>query len=184
MNFNDHSKLQGLHAFLSPSGYHWINYDLDKLTETWKSAKAKEVGTELHEFASTCIRLRQKLNPSKKALNQFVNDAIVCNMESEQILYYSMNCFGSADAISFRNNLLRISDLKTGTTKPSMNQLMIYAALFCLEYKHKPDKIQIELRIYQGTNVELLVPDPEVISKIMDTIVMFDKHIESIKQEA
>lgn len=178
MIFNEHSQLVGEHAFLSASNYHWLNYDLEKLEEVWKTSQAKELGTRLHAFASEAIQLRQKLAPSKKALNRFVNDAIVSNMESEKVLFYSRNCFGTADAISFRNNLLRISDLKTGVTKASMNQLMIYAALFCLEYKHKPDKIGMELRIYQGVDIELLVPDPVVISGIMEKIIEFDKHIE------
>ena len=34
MNWNDHSKLVGLHAFLGASKYHWINYDAARLAET------------------------------------------------------------------------------------------------------------------------------------------------------
>ena len=104
-------------------------------------------------------------------------------MTPEQLLYYSENCFGTADAISFRNKELRIHDLKTGTTKTHMEQLMIYAALFCLEYKKKPRNIKIELRIYQ--NNEVLIHNPEVdeIAPIMDKIIQFDKLIKEINSE-
>ena len=43
MNFNEHSHLEGLHAFLSPSRYHWINYSDEKLDATYTTAKAVEV---------------------------------------------------------------------------------------------------------------------------------------------
>ena len=33
------------------------------------------------------------------------------------------------------NKILRIHDYKSGITPAKMDQLMIYAALFCLEYK-------------------------------------------------
>lgn len=47
MNWNDHSKLVGLHAFLGASKYHWINYDAARLAETYASYQAKENGTRL-----------------------------------------------------------------------------------------------------------------------------------------
>lgn len=184
MNWNKHSDVAEQHAFLGASNYHWLNYDLDKLTDVYKNELAKTRGTELHAFASMAIKLQQRLRASKKALNQFVNDAITYKMESEQVLFYSYNCFGTADAISFRNNLLRISDLKTGVTKPSMNQLKIYAALFCLEYNVRPEDIIIELRIYQNSDVALLVPEATEIIGIMDIIVSFDDHINKLKMEA
>lgn len=108
MNWNDHSKLVGLHAFLGASKYHWINYDAARLAETYASYQAKENGTRLHAFAAECIALGQKLPKSKKTLNAYVNDAIGFRMTPEQVLYYSGNCFGTADSITFKNNLLRI----------------------------------------------------------------------------
>ena len=33
MNFNNHSNLEGQHAFLGASKYHWINYGEDKVAE-------------------------------------------------------------------------------------------------------------------------------------------------------
>lgn len=183
MNFNRHSEFEGCHAFLGASNYHWINYNPEKLVETYTNAQAKLKGTELHDFASRCIELGQKLKTSKKTLNMYVNDAIGYKMTPEQILFYSENCFGTADAISFRKGLLRIHDYKSGITKVHMEQLMIYAALFCLEYRVKPSEIDIELRIYQMDEVLYHQPTAEDILPIIDKIVAFDKLIKSIKAE-
>lgn len=130
MNFNKHLDLEGQHAFLGASKYNWINYDESKVAELYSKFLATLKGTELHEFAAHCIRLGQKLPKSQKTLNMYVNDAIGFKMIPEQILYYSDNCFGTADAIAFRNGLLRIHDLKTGTIPAHIEQLEIYAALF------------------------------------------------------
>lgn len=183
MNFNKHFHLEGKHAFLGASKYHWINYSDEKLIENYTNHLATLKGTVLHEFASQCINLSQKLPKSQKTLNLFVNDAIGFKMKSEQVLYYSDNCFGTADAISFRNKLLRIHDLKTGTTKCSMAQLEIYAALFCLEYKIRPSDINMELRIYQNNEIIIHEPTAEDIVPIMDKIISFDKLIERMKIE-
>ena len=97
-----HSNLEGQHAFLSASGYHWINYSEDKLADAYAKYRAAQRGTALHAFAAQCIKLGQRLPKSQKTLNMYVNDAIGYKMTPEQILYYSPNCFGTADAISFR----------------------------------------------------------------------------------
>lgn len=183
MRFNQHDNLLGQHAFLSASKCHWINYDENKLIETYSNFTAAQRGTELHDFAAQCIKLGQKLPKSQKTLNIYVNDAIGYKMTPEQVLYYSPNCFGTADAISFRDNFLRIHDLKTGTTPAKMEQLKIYAALFCLEYKVKPSTIDMELRLYQSNDVIYHNPTADEIIPIMDTIVHFDKIIEKIKTE-
>lgn len=181
MNFNNHSDLKDAHSFLSPSNYHWLNYTPEKLEAVYRNQKAKEEGTVLHAFASIAIDKRLKLANVKKALNMFVNDAIGFKMKSEQVLYYSRNSFGTADAISFKDNLLRIFDLKTGITKPSFKQLDIYAALFCLEYGVDPKDIRVEERLYQGNGFEVSIPDPLYIQEIMDQIVEFDIILENIK---
>jgi hypothetical protein len=183
MNFNEHSNLEGKHAYLSASKYSWLNYTEDKLKEAFNRSVAAQKGTELHEFASTCIKLRQKLPKSDKTLNKYVNDAIGYKMKSERVLYYSENCFGTADAISFRNGLLRIHDLKTGIIPAHIEQLIIYAALFCLEYKLKPSEIDIELRIYQNDEVVYHIPEADEIVPIMDKIKTFDRIINEIKKE-
>ena len=98
MNFNKHSNLEGQHAFLGASKFHWIRYDEEKIVESYSKFLATLKGTELHEFAAQCIRLGQKLPKQQKTLNMYVNDAIGFKMIPEQPLYYSDNCFGTADA--------------------------------------------------------------------------------------
>lgn len=183
MNFNQHSKFEGQHAFLSASKYHWINYDEEKIAEAYAKFQAVQQGTVLHAFAAQCITLGQKLKSSKKTLGMYVNDAIGFKMIPEQILFYSENCFGTADAIVFRNDLLRIHDLKTGVIPAHMEQLEVYAALFCLEYKIRPSDIEMELRIYQNNEILYHNPTAEDIVPIMDKIVTFDKVIKRIKEE-
>lgn len=181
MNFNEHSRIKGQHAFLGASKYHWINYDNDKLISTYNNLLAVEKGTELHDFAAQCIKLGQKLPKSKKTLNSYVNDAIGFRMIPEQVLYFSDNCFGTADSISFRDNFLRIHDLKTGVVPAHIEQLEIYAALFCLEYEKKPGELEMELRIYQNDDVIVVNPTAADILPIMNKIIVFDKLINEIK---
>ena len=183
MIFNKHFQQQGQHAFLGASKYHWINYDETKVVEAYNNYLAKEKGTRLHAFAAECIALGQKLPRSKKTLNMYVNDAIGFRMTPEQVLYYSDNCFGTADAISFRDGLLRIHDFKSGALPAHMEQLLIYTALFCLEYRTKPNEIDIELRIYQSDDIMIHNPCAEEIEPIIDKIIAFDKILNKIKLE-
>jgi hypothetical protein len=183
MIFNKHSNLEGQHAFLGASKYHWINYDEEKVLDSYARYLAIQQGTLLHEFAAQCIRLGQKLPKSRKTLNMYVNDAIGYRMSPEQILYYSENCFGTADTISFRDNTLRIHDLKTGVTPTHMEQLEIYASLFCLEYRIKPADIDIELRLYQNDDMDIFNPPADIIVPIMDKIITFDKALKKIQKE-
>ena len=185
MNFNRHSNLEGKHAFLGASKYSWLNYDSEKLCESYRNMQAKFRGTQLHDFASQCIKLKQKLPNTRKTLNMFVNDAIGYRMESEQILYFSDNCFGTADAIGYqdKNKKLRIHDLKTGTTPASMKQLYIYAALFCLEYAMDPHSMDIELRIYQFDDMEVENPETVDILHTMQKIREFDLLLTDLKTE-
>lgn len=183
MTFNVHSRLEGQHAFLSPSKYHWINYDDEKLVSSYRTHTAAERGVRLHQFAEDAISLGIKLPRTRNALNLYVNDVIGFKMETEQPLYYSDNCFGTADAISFRKNVLRIFDYKSGVTKASMTQLETYAALFCLEYGHSPQNIEIELRIYQLDEAVVHFPEPDDILYIMDRIMFADKIVDQLKME-
>lgn len=182
MIFNEHLNLKNQHAFLGPSKYHWINYDPEKLDEVFLNSQAAARGVELHAFAHQAIRLGQKLPRSDKSLNMYVNDAIGYRMRVEQILYYSDNCYGHADAISYRANTLRIHDLKTGVIPGSIHQVEIYAALFCLEYGFKPGEIKMELRIYQSDEIEISVPDVDTIAHIMSKIIVFDRRIELLRE--
>lgn len=182
MDFIQHSNLVGQHAFLSPSNYYWLGYDLDTLTERYMNAQAKERGTRLHALAEEMIRLGVRPTNNDQTFNRYVNDAINYRMTPEQPLYFSMNCFGTADSIAFRRNFLRIHDLKTGMTEADMRQLEIYAALFCHEYRMKPKALEgIDLRIYQNNEVRSYEPEPERIEEIMQKIVESDKHLEKLK---
>lgn len=183
MEFNQRSTLEGRHAFLSPSNYHWINYTDQKLEARFISQRAAARGTDLHNLAHACIKLRIKLAKSDPTLSKYVSDGIGYNMVVEQPLFYSENCFGHADTICFRRGVLRIHDLKTGVTPTSVHQLEVYAALFCLEYSVDPFSIRIELRIYQSGEVQVYDGDPNMITSIMETIVDFDNKIEQMKEE-
>ena len=182
MNWNNHYKLAGAHAFIGASKFHWLNYDDQKMVEVFNNQQAVAMGTKLHALAADLIELHQPLPRSRKTLNMYVNDAIGFKMDPEVVLYYSDNFFGTADSISFRNGYLRIHDLKTGSVKAHMEQLMIYAALFCLEYKQKPGEINMELRIYQNNEIDIYNPTAEDILPIMDKGVHYDKLINKLKE--
>ncbi len=183
MNFNDHSRYEGCHSFLSASNHSWVNYDEEKLIRVYSNKLAAAKGTELHDFARKAIELGIKLPNNGQTLSMYINDAIGYKMTPEQILFYSPNAFGTADAISFKKNKLRIHDLKTGVSDVSMVQLEIYAAFFCLEYDVSPKDIEIELRIYQSGQVMIDEPNPDNIYHLMDKIVTFDRCISELREE-
>ena len=207
MSFNRHSELEGKHALLSPSKYHWLNYNEDDLMAAYRSSYAQAIGTSLHELAASLINERIKMNRSDKHLvlhhllsagiprgvidldryftnlTAYVNDAIGFRMKPEVSLAYSEFCFGTADAICFRNNVLRVHDLKTGVKSAHMEQLLVYAALYCLEYRVKPRDIEIELRIYQNDEVVFDRPTAADIAPVMDGIVTRNKLLSRIREE-
>lgn len=186
MQFNQHRNLSGLHAPFSPSQSAWLRYDDDKAAEVYLNRKAAEMGTRLHAWAAETINLRIKQPRSNKTLSAYVNDAIGFRMDTEVVLFYSERFFGTADAICFRNNTLRIHDLKTGSVgkiESHIEQLEIYAALFCLEYKIKPTDIDIELRVYKNDDVICHKPTAEDIVPIMDKIIHLNKLLERIENE-
>ena len=180
MNFINHKNLEGFHAPFSASQPSWLRYDDDKAIDVYSNKKAAEMGTKLHQWAKDTIDLGIKQQRSKKTLYAYVNDAIGFQMSTEVVLFYSERFFGTADAISFRNGVLRIHDLKTGKTPVHMEQLEIYAALFCLEYKVKPGEIEMELRIYQNNEVIVHNPTAEDIVPIMDKIIHLNKLLERL----
>lgn len=183
MQWNSHSVLEGAHAFLGGSNYHWLNYDKDKLKTIWLNSRAKQEGTELHALAKECIDHKVFLRGNHSTLAMYVNDGIRYQMKAEQPLVYSVNCFGTADTIKYdeKKQFLRIHDLKTGTIPAHFEQLEIYAALFCLEYgerlRFRPGDENIELRIYQNDDIRTYVPEADEIVPIMDKIKTFDKYI-------
>ena len=209
--FNDHKDYEGKHAFLSPSGKTWLNWDKETLITRFYNHYAKDIGTIVHEVAKDCIRSRMKLNKGDKHLIElmlyknyipkkayvsediienlanFVNDAIGFRMQSEVVLFYSNFVFGTADAIVFdpETMTLRIHDLKNGKEKVvTFDQLLIYDAIFCLEYKVDPYKLKggILLRLYQFGEVGEYKAEPEEIKEIMDIIVESNKELTFTKE--
>jgi hypothetical protein len=210
MLWNDHSRdiPRGSHAFLGASKYSWLNYDEEDLELAWKRSYATQMGTALHELAASLIENRIKLssrdthlvlysllenNIPRSIINMdsimvnllpYVSDGIGYRMKVEQPLVYSENCFGTADSIIFdeKKSLLRIHDYKSGTTPAHLEQLEIYAALFCLEYEFKPGEIEFELRIYQNGDQLIGKPQANNILPTMDKIRKFDKMIDKFKE--
>ena len=195
MKWNNHSRLVNSHAFLGASQHQWLRYSEDKLKQVYLNRMSVLRGTELHDFAAKAIKLGMKLPYNKdhpKTVNWYINDAIGYKMDPEVVLCYSDNAFGTADAISFKDGMLRIHDLKTGVHPVAkedengdirLEQLEIYAALFCLEYDVDPRDIQIELRIYQNNERIIEIPSAEIIIETMNKIVQFDSLLQEFKKE-
>lgn len=187
--FNDHWKLAGKHALLSASSYHWINYDEAKIRDRVKTSMDAALGTRKHEFAKEAIEMGIKLPDTGQTLNSYINDCIGYRMTPEVLLYFSDNCFGTADAIDFRLNpktkrmRLRVFDLKNGTTKSSEKQLWVYIALFCLEYEIDINEIEVDARIYQNDMVHEFEIDPVTILDIMALIRRNDEIIDETRME-
>lgn len=186
MLFNSHSNLAGQHSELGASQHAWLRYEVEDLERAWSRKQAARRGDELHEFAANAIRLGQRLEDLPKTLNMYVNDCIKDRLRPEQVLYYSPNAYGTADAIGFRNGILRVRDLKTGRSPVHMDQLLVYVCYFILEYNFGLfDGIeQIELRIYQGNAFKEHIPANTEILPILDRIVYFDKLLTQWRMEA
>lgn len=179
MQWNEHYKLKGKHSILSPSQPNWLKYSDERLVDYYKNMQAKERGTRIHAWAAEAIELGMKQAVPRgkvKTVESYINDAIGFHMDPEVLLYYSDRIFGTADAISFKDGKLRIHDLKTGSGPVHDDQLVVYAALFCLEYKEDPEKLRdIELRIYQNDEIAYVDTTPEDIREVMDIIVHQDE---------
>ncbi len=188
MRWFKHTNFEGMHSqHLSASKYHWLNYDDDKFDRMYATRKAAAIGTKKHELAAMCIDLGQPLRNDGTTLSLYVNHAIGFRMKAELPLVYSVNAFGTPDAICFREHkkkmMLRIHDLKTGLELTSWKQLECYAALFCLEYGENPFDINIELRIYQNDEFRVHIPDPGDIKAIMEKYKYFDKRVDTLREE-
>ena len=213
MLWNDHSRdiPSGAHAFLGASKYSWLNYEEEDLRNAWERQYAQILGTTLHELASKLITNRIKMsykdknlvlislldkNIPRTVINHnmdrimpnlipYVNDGIGFRMRVEQPLVYSENIFGTADCISFdeKKKFLRIHDYKSGSTPARMEQLLIYASLFCLEYDFRPGDLSFELRIYQDGDQIISNPGAKDIVPIMDKAMYFDKLICKMKED-
>lgn len=186
MRFHEHSKLEGKHSFMSPSQPAWLRYDDQKLERRFLEHLAALRGTEEHEYAKRAIKLGHRMAEEPKTMNMYVNDCIGWRMKPEVTLRWSEFCYGTADAVGFYESkmLLRISDLKTGKTRTTFDQLLAYAALFCLEYEYdKPWELDFELRIYQSNRVKLEIPDPHDVFVAMDRILTGSRLLEEFVLE-
>lgn len=187
MKFNTHSTLEGRHSSLSASKYHWIRYSNEKFIESFHKAEAARLGVRLHAFADEAIKMGIKLENNSKTLNRYINDCIGYRMSTEVVLRYSDNAFSTADALDFTKNphsdrmILRCFDLKNGVSPASGDQLLVYAAYFCLEYGVRPMEIDYDLRIYQNDDFVEIEVNAEDILYIMDRIVEFDALISEIR---
>lgn len=186
--FNNHRNLEGTHAYLSASKHSWLNYDDDHFEEAFYNQLMRQRGTQLHEFAAQANRLGIRMPRNHKTLNEFINDGIGYNMQSEVTLFYSPLAYGTADLIGFdeKKRLLRIFDLKTGSRDVlEFGQLHIYAAYFCLEYGKDPLKLQYDLRFYQNDEVRMEDPtDPEEIKDICEKVKHFDQQAMKLQLQA
>lgn len=183
MEWHSHPRLEGSHAVLSPSNYHWLNDSEEKLLARLANAEAAARGTRLHDLAARNIAdgITLAMDGRYPVIAQYVNDAIKYEMVPEQMLMYSMYCYGTTDAISFDAGelFLRIHDLKTGVSKASFDQLYVYAGLFCLEYDYKPFEIQGQLRIYQHEEPEYCDVDQGYLAWVYDRIRTINAIVES-----
>lgn len=186
MIWHDHSGdiPEGAHAALSPSKYHWLDYDDDKLVKFFENIKAAQRGTELHALAAELIKKKIEVK-GRDTFAMYVNDAIRYQMRPEQKLWYSPMCFGTADAIAYydKKKLLRIHDFKSGSQPASIKQLYVYAGLFHLEYKITPGSIGVELRIYQNNQIQSEEPDKETLQTITDRIEYCSKLLSKLDSE-
>ena len=174
MIWNNHKELEGKHAFMGASNYHWTNYDDITFEARYYNQFSQVIGTAIHELAHDCIVSRTKLNKHDihlielKLYKAFVpKDAYDANLILENLIPFVNDAIGYYE----RDKILRIHDYKNGVTQADIRQLYIYAALFCLEYHVNPLTLnKIECRIYQ--NLEVLIDNPtgEVIQFYMDKI--------------
>jgi len=185
--FNRHPKLEGTHAILSPSNYHWLNDDEEKLRNRLKNRRAAARGDSLHALAAHAISEGVRFYPDGSTISLYVNDAIEYGMVPERTLFFSLDAFGHADAIGFEEypepdgnviGFLRIHDLKTGVSPASMKQLYVYTAYFCLEYGFKPYEIEGELRLYQNDAIIGEVIDRVFLTQVISTIVAHQRIID------
>lgn len=205
MKWNRHTNLEGSHAILSASRADWLDKDDDELISSVVTSYSTTIGTLLHKYAADRIFYRERMKKSDiggvkfdlmrnripeyaidlrsifPTLMSYVNDAIGFQMDSEVLLYYSDNCFGTADAIQVDGDILRIHDLKTGTRPAKMRQLMVYASLFFHEYNVKPESMTTELRIYQNEEILTYNPDAAEIREVMKKIVAKDRVLMKLK---
>jgi len=154
--------------------------------------KALSTTGEISAFAMKLIKSVRYLHSDVLgAIRKYINDGIGFKMDVEWPIYYSDYIFGTADSVVLRDNCLHIHDLKTGLTPAHPEQLMVYAALFCLEYgpvnDFKPQNIVYDLRMYKCDYDDYtlrMTPTHEDIIPIMDRIIKITKVANKVDKEA
>src|SRR5687768_10187580 len=101
MRFNQHSELEGRHAFLSASKYHWVRDTEEKLLERFDKHMDAALGTRLHSWDAETIKLGLRMPDNGLTINMYVNDCIGYRMSVEVPIFYSHNAIGTCDAIWF-----------------------------------------------------------------------------------
>jgi hypothetical protein len=179
--FKYHPNLEGTHALLSASNYHWVHDSEEKFIERLETVNAARKGTRLHAFAEEAILLKRRQpeegQPGHDILCAYINDALDLGLRPETVLQYSIYTFGTADAIGFEEyfnhehlaGFLRIHDYKSGKTEvKNPEQLYMYAVYFCFEYGFMPFEIEGELRIYQGDKIRSYQIDRQHLAYLYD----------------
>ena len=192
MIWNRHSNLEGSHAFLSASKYNWITKTNEELVQAYTNSYSQTIGTLMHAYAADSIKFREKLRKSdargakfdlmRRGVPEFAIDIRSFFPTVMAYVNDSDLCYGTADSITVSNDILRIHDLKTGVTPAKTDQLMVYAALFFLEYPYKPERLRTELRIYQMDDIIVREPEVEEIREVMNAIVEKDRVLQKLKE--
>lgn len=138
----------------------------------------------LSDFGKTILtHMRYIPNDVYGTVKEYVNDSIAFFMvpeECEGVTDYSKDFYGTCDALYFdsKKKELRIFDLKTGSRPAKIEQVYIYAALYCLRNKVDPFDICFDLRIYQNGTITVAEVSDEInaiVRDYMDRIIRFDK---------
>lgn len=144
--------------------------------------------TDRYGLSDTGVDLLREFSflPSNvfNTVKQYINDCIVDGMEPEHEFVLSDDFKGTADAFLYdpANKVIRIYDLKTGTGKAHIEQLMIYEALFCITENVNPFDIYSNLRIYQNGEIIEVEPTPNDIAAFADRIRRFKKRVATLRK--
>lgn len=190
LNYSDEQLVDALktkhRAELGTEAHEWASVQIvlgSKVSSTREAEKG--VKTHIYEKYNKDPEYRELLlkhmryipSESYASIRMFVNDSIGFRMESEKQLYFSEYFNGTSDAIKYydKEKLLRVSDLKTGSRPAKIEQVFIYASLYCLQYKLDPLKTNFETRIYQNGEIYIEQPFGEDIADIVQNIIHKNK---------
>ena len=69
MIFNKHLELNGGHAVFGASQSSWLRYDDEKMVDRVSNLMAKNLGTEIHDFARSQIEMRIRSRSIKNLMD-------------------------------------------------------------------------------------------------------------------